>query len=97
MAKALQDELKARAPKAEKLCEAGRELMNAGHPQTNEIASRIDSLENHWKELRVLVEQRRNRLTEAAEAYQVKHLKKKNIFRRWAAVVLTAGILKVLC
>ncbi|XP_046630760.1 spectrin beta chain, non-erythrocytic 1-like isoform X4 [Daphnia pulicaria] len=68
--KALEDELKARWNKAEKLCEAGRELMAAGHPQSNEIAAYIDSLQKHWKELRVLAEQRKSRLEEAAEAYQ---------------------------
>lgn len=68
---ALEDELKARWNKAEKLCEAGRELMAAGHPQSNEIAAYIDSLQKHWKELRALAEQRKSRLEEAAEAYQV--------------------------
>lgn len=53
------------------MCEAGRELMAAGHPQSNEIAAYIDSLQKHWKELRVLAEQRKSRLEEAAEAYQV--------------------------
>lgn len=68
---ALQDELKARWPKAEKLCDAGRELMSTGHPQSGEIAAHVDSLQKHWKELRALVEQRKSRLEEAAEAYQV--------------------------
>lgn len=45
--------------------------MAAGHPQSNEIAAYIDSLQKHWKELRVLAEQRKSRLEEAAEAYQV--------------------------
>lgn len=67
----MEDELKARWNKAEKLCEAGRELMAAGHPQSNEIAAYIDSLQKHWKELRALAEQRKSRLEEAAEAYQV--------------------------
>lgn len=53
------------------MCEAGRELMAAGHPQSNEIAAYIDSLQKHWKELRALAEQRKSRLEEAAEAYQV--------------------------
>jgi spectrin beta len=66
----LQDELKARWPKAEKLCDAGRELMSTGHPQSGEIAAHVDSLQKHWKELRALVEQRKSRLEEAAEAYQ---------------------------
>ena len=70
--KALEDELKARWNKAEKLMEAGRELMAAGHPQSSEIAAYIDSLQKHWKELRQLAEQRKNRLEEAAEAYQVR-------------------------
>lgn len=68
--KALEDEMKARWGKAEKLIEAGRELMAAGHPQSAEIAAYIASLEQHWKDLRVLAEQRRNKLEEAAEAYQ---------------------------
>lgn len=45
--------------------------MAAGHPQSNEIAAYIDSLQKHWKELRALAEQRKSRLEEAAEAYQV--------------------------
>ena len=68
----LEEELKGRWNKAEKLVEAGRELMAAGHPQSSEIAAYIDSLQKHWKELRQLAEQRKNRLEEAAEAYQVR-------------------------
>ena len=68
--KALEDELKGRWNKAEKLVEAGRELMAAKHPQSSEIAAYIKSLEQHWKELRVLAEQRKSKLDEAAEAYQ---------------------------
>lgn len=67
----LEDELKARWVKAEKLCEAGRELMAGGHPQSGEIAAYVESLQKHWKELRLLFEQRRTRLEEAAQAYQV--------------------------
>ena len=55
------------------MCEAGRELMAAGHPQSNEIDAYIDSLKKHCKELRVLAEQRKSRLEEAAEAYQVRY------------------------
>ena len=51
--------------------EAGRELMAAGHPQSNEIAAYIESLQKHWQELRVSVEERKSRLEQAAEAYQV--------------------------
>ena len=69
--KVLEDELKARWVKAEKLCEAGREMMAAGHPQSSEIAAYVESLQKHWKELRLLFEQRRTRLEEASQAYQV--------------------------
>lgn len=68
--KALEDEMKGRWNKADKLIEAGRELMAGGHPQSSEIAAYIASLEQHWKELRTLAEQRRNKLESAAEAYQ---------------------------
>lgn len=69
--KALEDELKARWNRAEKLIEAGRELIASGHPQSNEIAAYIESLQKNWKELRALAEQRKTKLEEAAEAYQV--------------------------
>lgn len=68
--KALEDELKARWNRAEKLMEAGRDLTASGHPQSNEIAAYIDSLQKNWKELRSLAEQRKTKLEEAAEAYQ---------------------------
>ena len=72
--------MKARWSKAEKLSEAGRELMAGGHPQSSEIAAYIDSLQKHWKELRSLVGQRKTRLEEAAEAYQVTTIKEIHAF-----------------
>ena len=46
-----------RRKKAEMLFEVGREMMAAGHPQSNQIAGYNSSLQNHLKELNMLVEQ----------------------------------------
>ncbi|XP_043236847.1 spectrin beta chain, non-erythrocytic 2-like isoform X8 [Amphibalanus amphitrite] len=68
--KALEDELRVRRPKTEKIARAGEELEKADHPQKAEIRSRIDGLKQKFAELEELAAQRRRQLAEAAEAYQ---------------------------
>ncbi|XP_066999614.1 spectrin beta chain, non-erythrocytic 5 isoform X3 [Anabrus simplex] len=68
--KVLQDEMKARRPKSEQLCEAGRRLIADKHPKTSEIEARIESLQEHWKILQELAALRKKQLEDAAEAYQ---------------------------
>ncbi|XP_049846907.1 spectrin beta chain, non-erythrocytic 1 isoform X2 [Schistocerca gregaria] len=68
--KVLQDEMKARRPKSEQLCEAGRRLIKTKHPSSSEIQVRIDSLQEHWKMLQELAALRKKQLEDAAEAYQ---------------------------
>lgn len=41
------------------------------HPTSAEISKRLESLENHWQQLRELADIREKHLREAAEAYQV--------------------------
>lgn len=68
--KALEDEIKIRKPKSMQMSEAGKKLVADKHLRSNEIKTRIDSLDEHWKALEDLVELRRRQLDDAAEAYQ---------------------------
>nr|CAD7572393.1 unnamed protein product [Timema californicum] len=68
--KALQDEMKARHPKSDQLCDAGRGLIGDKHPKSGEIQTCIDSLQAHWKSLEELAGLRKKQLEDAAEAYQ---------------------------
>ncbi|KAL9901308.1 spectrin beta chain, non-erythrocytic 5 kst isoform 1-T1 [Glossina fuscipes fuscipes] len=68
--KALEDEIKVRKPKSTQMSDAGKRLIAEKHPRCLEIKSRIDSLEEHWKALEVLIDMRRQQLEDAAEAYQ---------------------------
>jgi spectrin beta len=68
--KSLEDELKVRKPKSLQLQEVGKKLIQEKHLQANDVASRIDSLNSHWKALENLVEVRKRQLEDAAEAYQ---------------------------
>lgn len=63
--------MKARRPKSEQLCDAGRRLITSKHNRSNEIQDRIDSLQAHWKLLEELAALRKKQLEDAAEAYQV--------------------------
>nr|CAD7256489.1 unnamed protein product [Timema shepardi] len=67
---ALQDEMKARHPKSDQLCDAGRGLIGDKHPKSGEIQTCIDSLQAHWKSLEELAGLRKKQLEDAAEAYQ---------------------------
>ncbi|KAK2710872.1 hypothetical protein QYM36_012149, partial [Artemia franciscana] len=68
--RALQDEMKARWPKAKRLCDLGHELISANHTEQKDIQIRINSLENGWKQLRELAEKRKVALEDASEACQ---------------------------
>ncbi|XP_048512555.1 spectrin beta chain, non-erythrocytic 1 isoform X2 [Athalia rosae] len=68
--KGLKDEMKARRPKSEQLCDAGSKLIAENHPLSLEIQNRIDSLQEHWKVLEELAALRKKQLDDAAEAYQ---------------------------
>lgn len=69
---ALQDEMKARRPKSDQLCEAGRHLIADKHPEGAVINTRIVSLMEHWATLQELAAVRKKQLEDAAEAYQVR-------------------------
>ena len=71
MLQALEDEMKARRNKSERLCEVGRQLIIDKHPSSPEIQSRIDSLQEQWNTLQELTALHRKQLEDAAEAYQV--------------------------
>ncbi|XP_065202026.1 spectrin beta chain, non-erythrocytic 1 isoform X3 [Planococcus citri] len=68
--KTLIDEMKAREAKSELLRSGGEQLITAKHPSSDDIQSRIKSLQQHWKVLRELADNRRKQLEEAMEAYQ---------------------------
>ncbi|XP_037069817.1 spectrin beta chain, non-erythrocytic 1-like [Pollicipes pollicipes] len=68
--KALEDEMRVRRPKTDKICRAGEQLTEAKHPQSADIHARIVSLKQKYAELEELAAQRRRQLAEAAEAYQ---------------------------
>jgi len=63
--------MKARWPKAKRLCDLGHELISANHTEQKDIQIRINSLENGWKQLRELAEKRKVALEDASEACQV--------------------------
>lgn len=63
--------MKAREAKSELLRSGGEQLIAAKHPSSDDIQSRIKSLQQHWKVLRELADNRRKQLEEAMEAYQV--------------------------
>nr|CAD7456118.1 unnamed protein product [Timema tahoe] len=62
--------MKARHPKSDQLCDAGRGLIGDKHPKSGEIQTCIDSLQAHWKSLEELAGLRKKQLEDAAEAYQ---------------------------
>lgn len=64
--------MKVRRPKSEQLCESGRVLVAEKHPKSEDIKSRINSLQEHWKILNDLAALRKKQLEDAAEAYQVR-------------------------
>lgn len=68
--KALEDEMKVRKPKTTQLKEIGKNLIVNKNPRLNDVKTRIDSLNEHWKALEDLVEVRKRQLEDAAEAYQ---------------------------
>lgn len=68
--KALEDEIKVREPKSMQMIDAGRKLISENHLRQNEIKSRVESLQEHWKSLQDLVDLRRRQLEDASEAYQ---------------------------
>lgn len=68
--KALEDEMKARKPKCEQLCLAGKNLIKEKHPRAAEIQPHIDAIEQQWQKLAELAAKRAKQLEDAAEAYQ---------------------------
>jgi spectrin beta len=68
--KALEDEIKVRKPKSQQLKEIGKKLGVDHHPRGDEVGSRLQSLDEHWKALEGLVDLRKRQLEDAAEAYQ---------------------------
>lgn len=67
------DEMKAREAKSDLVCSGGEQLIAAKHPASVDIQTRIRSLQQHWKILRNLVENRRKQLEDGLEAYQVRN------------------------
>lgn len=68
--KALEDETKTRKPKSDQLSQAGRRLVDEGHPSSAEIDNRLESLQEHWRVLEELLALRKRQLEEAGEALQ---------------------------
>ena len=65
------DEMKARQSKSNKIIDAGQELISANHPESQDIKSRIESLQQHWNKLKEAAEAKEKKLLEAAEAHHV--------------------------
>lgn len=68
--KTLEDEMKARKPKCDQICLAGKTLIQEKHPNSNEIEHHITNIEQQWARLLELAAKRRKQLEDAAEAYQ---------------------------
>ncbi|KAK8731668.1 hypothetical protein OTU49_007418 [Cherax quadricarinatus] len=66
--KALEDEMRARRPKAEKVMRSGEALFKAGHPDAKAISERIAALKEKWRRLDQYASDRRKQLENAAEA-----------------------------
>ncbi|XP_066955513.1 spectrin beta chain, non-erythrocytic 5 isoform X7 [Macrobrachium rosenbergii] len=66
--KALEDEMRARRPKSEKIMRSGEVLMKSNHPESKAISERIAALKQKWKSLDQYASDRRKQLEEAAEA-----------------------------
>ena len=67
----LEDEMRARRPKALKIEQFGRGLVEKKHPDSPKITEYVDTLANGWKQLDKMVAERRKQLQDAAEAYSV--------------------------
>ncbi|XP_025833247.1 spectrin beta chain, non-erythrocytic 1 [Agrilus planipennis] len=68
--KLLQDEIKMRKTKFDRLCTIGKQLITEKHPRSAEIQQRFDSTNKEWNKLEKLVAERAKQLNDAAEAYQ---------------------------
>ncbi|XP_044739331.1 spectrin beta chain, non-erythrocytic 1 isoform X2 [Chrysoperla carnea] len=68
--KVLQDEMNARKPKSDQLCEAGLKLIADKHPKATDIQPKINSIQENWKILHDLSALRKKQLDDAAVAYQ---------------------------
>lgn len=66
--KALEDEMRARWPKSEKIIRSGEAMLKANHPESKAISERIAALKDKWKVLEHHVSERRRQLEDAAEA-----------------------------
>ncbi|XP_042865885.1 spectrin beta chain, non-erythrocytic 5-like isoform X7 [Penaeus japonicus] len=66
--KALEDEMRARRPKSEKIMRSGEAMLKADHPEAKAISERIAALKEKWKGLEHHAAERRRQLEDAAEA-----------------------------
>ncbi|KAK4313156.1 hypothetical protein Pmani_015473 [Petrolisthes manimaculis] len=66
--KALEDEMRARRPKSEKVMRAGDAMIKAGHPDSKAISERTAALKDKWIRLEQYANDRRRQLEDAAEA-----------------------------
>lgn len=69
--KALKDEMNARKPKSDQMCDSGRKLIADKHPRAPEIQPKIDSILENWTVLNDLSALRKKQLGDAVVAYQV--------------------------
>lgn len=68
---ALEQEVQARKGLDDKVCLLGQQLTQANHPSKNGIQSQLNSLQEKRRLLDGLIKERRQRLEDAAESYQV--------------------------
>ncbi|CAH1792317.1 unnamed protein product [Owenia fusiformis] len=69
--RSLSNEINGHEPRIDSVCDAGREMIDEGHPRANEFQEQIEDLLNRWDELLAAVEARKKRLelSETAQQY----------------------------
>ena len=69
----MEDEIRARRPKCEKILRGGDALAakGHGHPAAQGVGERVASLRENWARLEALVAERKKQLDDAAEACAV--------------------------
>ena len=71
LCQALEQEVQARKALDDKVCLLGQQLAQANHPSKNGVQSQLNSLQEKRRLLDGLIKERRQRLEDAAESYQV--------------------------
>ena len=79
----LRNEIDGHEPHLQSVCDVGREMIDEGHPQSEEFQKSIDELMALWDELIIAQETRRDRLRLSEVAQQVIQITNDASFRFW--------------